>query len=163
MLELSTAKGCGRLIKQMGADEIIIKNGISPDLFEKVKGSTPWTGKDRAEVVRCLDALTHGTCDEAGVPRVAVPAEFRGYIIHEFVHPINQQIACQWSEVKASAAELAGSNENSIQHKPVSSSQLYGLVCMLEGTSRFLDTPFKNAMKKAYEEFQMDTKKNGKS
>jgi hypothetical protein len=153
-MELSVARGAMQLIKEEGAEDMLIKAGISQDLFDKVKGDTPWKGSDRVEVTRCLDALNHGCCDIVGVPRIALPAEYIAASIANFVHPVNVKLACNWCEVKASASEMAGSNSKSVQHENISSDRLFSLVVMLiPGHHNYLEEGFKKAVEKAIENY----------
>ena len=69
MLELSVAKGAMQHIADARPETILIALGISPETLDLVQGTIPWTGNQRTDVTRCLDALNHGVCDIVGLPR----------------------------------------------------------------------------------------------
>ena len=155
MLELSVARGAMQLIKEEGAEDMLSKAGVSQDLFDKVKGDTPWKGSDRMEVSRCILALMHGICDIVGVPRIRLCAEYVAASIASFVHPVNTKLACNWVEVKESAAEMPGSNEKSVKHELITADKLHALVVLLYNPNgAYLDVPFKQAWKKCMEEYE---------
>lgn len=153
MLELAVARGAMRLVKEEGATDIVQKLGISPENLDKVKSDTPWKGTDREIVVRTLNALNHGTCDIVGIPRIALPAEYVAASIATHVHPVNTKIACNYMEVTASAKEMAGSNQKSVMHKPVTPEQLFSIVVLLQETQAYVSSDFTNAVQKAVDEY----------
>lgn len=155
MLELQVALGAIEHIKRAQPERILINLGVSEETLNLVTGNQPWTVQDRHEVMRCIDALNHGVCDIVGIPRVALPIEYVGASIAKFVHPVNTQTACQWSEIGPGVKEMAGGNSKSIISEPMTSDRLFSLVLMLQDNlkNNYQSSQFKLAVEKCIKDY----------
>ena len=77
-----------------------------------------------------LDALTHGTLDVQGLPRINVPAEFRAAVVALVVNPVNVCVACRWLEAGVPAeSHITGTVEQ------VTAEKLLALVLEVRASS----------------------------
>ena len=130
-LDIRTAKNAMSVIADGAASGAFEALGITEDEFQTATGDFPWISSDRHRVTAVLDALTHGTIDVLGLPRIEVPAEYRAAVIAMFVSPLNQQVACRWLEAGFDANMLAAGGKS----EPVSAKQLFACVCMISPDS----------------------------
>lgn len=154
-MELSVAKGCMQHIADAKPENILVNLGIAPETLELLTGSIPWTGNQRVDIKRCMDALNHGVCDIVGIPRINVPAEFIAASIAKFVHPCNTQLACNWAQITAGVLELAGGNTKSQMQETITADKLFSMVQMLQDHVRqpYLNVEFELAVKKAVDNY----------
>lgn len=123
-LDLGVVKNAMHVIGEGGASGAFDALGISQDDFDLVTGNFPWIGAHRPRVTAVIDSLTHGTLDVLGLPRIAVPGEYRAAMIAIFVAPCNHHVACRWLERGHSAVEMVTGTED----VPVSAQQLFSMV-----------------------------------
>lgn len=161
MLELQVARGAMQHIKDASPEKILVNLGVSEENLKLVRGAIPWTGQQRMEVVRTLDALNHGVCDIVGIPRISLPAEFVSASIANFVHPCNTRYACSWMEVKEGVKEMAGGNLKSIMQEEITSNQLFAQVLMLQGGDQYSSSTFKNEVQKAVDQYMQSENSGG--
>ncbi len=129
IVSLPVARNAMNLIARGAVNDAFEALGISKDDFELVTGDQSWIGIDRPRVTAVLNAVTHGTLDVLGLPRIEVPAEYRAACIACFVAPCNIHVACRWMESGVAAADIVAGG----QLEPVSARQLFVLCCQLSG------------------------------
>lgn len=123
------ALNCMQLIGKGAVTDAFEALGITKDDFELATGDMSYLGADRSRVSSVLNALTHGTLDVLGLPRIEVPAEYRAAVIAVFVAPRNIHVACRWLETGVTAADIVAGG----QLEAVSAKQLFALICQLAG------------------------------
>lgn len=123
VVSLEVTKNCMRLIRDGLASDAFEALGISRADFELCCSSHPYIGADRPRITQVLNALTHGTLDVVGLPRIEVPAEFRAAVIACFVHAGNLAVACRWLESGFTAGDISAGGDV----EPVTARQLFAL------------------------------------
>lgn len=113
--------------------------GIREQDFELASGAKPYVRQDLPVVMRVLNALTFGSLEVMGMPKITVPAEYQAAIIAAFVAPANRMAACVWlsqeRQTGAGALEMSARNQTTSQLDPASADQLFALVVALSETS----------------------------
>lgn len=109
--------------------------GIRKEEFELVSGPKGWLREDLRPVMRTLNALTFGTLELMGMPKIIVPAEYQAAIITACVAPGNRMAACVWlsqeRQTGAGALEMSARNQTTAQMDPASADQLFALCVSL--------------------------------
>lgn len=81
-----------------GTGSLVGAPTMTKEEWKILTGNVPWIGNQRAQITRCLDDLTQGALEQAGLPRITISAEHFAAVIAFFVHPTNFQVASQWLE-----------------------------------------------------------------
>lgn len=109
--------------------------GITEAAFNVTSGKRPWLRPDLQIVMRTINALTFGTLEVMGMPKLVVPAEYQAALIAAFIAPANRMTACVWlsqeRQTGAGALELAARGNQGSKLEPASADQLFALVCIL--------------------------------
>lgn len=133
-LSYETALATFRVIDQYVAADFDTL-GIRPEDFSLTSSYQPWVRQDLARCMRTLNALTFGTLEVMGMPKIVVPAEYQAAIIAGFVAPPNRMAACIWlsqeRQTGAGALESSARNQTTSQLDPASADQLFALVVSL--------------------------------
>jgi len=133
-LSYETALATFRVIDQYVAADFD-SLGIRPEDFALTSGYQTWVRQDLQRVMRTLNAITFGTLEIMGMPKIVVPAEYQAAIIAGFVAPPNRMAACIWlsqeRQVGAGALEMSARGQSTTQLDPASADQLFALVVAL--------------------------------
>lgn len=134
MLSYETALATLRVIDQYAVADFDAL-GIRPEEFEMLSGHQPWLRHNLPVVMRALNAVTFGTLEVMGMPKITVPAEYQAAIIASLVAPGNRMAACVWMsqerQTGAGALEMSARNQTTSQLDPASADQLFALVVAL--------------------------------
>lgn len=125
-LNLQTAKSAMRVLAEGAPTSLGVLDIAEGDL-KLTMGEQPWTGHNRARVVRTLESLILGSLDIIGIDRFEVPAEYTAAGIGMFVHPTNIMVATTWLQGGTAAATMANPNSEQV-HESVKAPQLFALV-----------------------------------
>lgn len=100
----------------------------SPETRKLISQEEPWLNIQRNQIQEGFEALLHGSCDAANIPRIELPAEYVAAAIALVVKPANTQKACSWLADQSNGAIGQRMEGDERVYETVSNRRLFDLV-----------------------------------